>query len=213
LPWVFFLWGADKPRYPSFTTDAACGPQESTLARICEEAFPEALSGGSPNPDGKTFVGATQAATEWENVGYMSTLRLPFTTLSPDPYKHLLAADARLHHSALGSSFVELLYFRVSQINGCAFCLEMHGKSLRASGETAERLDQVAGWEVSSAFSDRERAALAWVDAVTRIAETHAPDPVYEGLLEHFTEVEISDMTFAIALMNAFNRLGISMRQ
>lgn len=101
---------------------------------------------------------------------------------------------------------------RVSQINGCAFCLEMHSKALRKSGVPQHKLDALAGWRVSHHFDDRERAALAWAESVTDIARTHAEDDVYQPLLEHFSAAEISDLTFAIGLMNCFNRLAVSMR-
>lgn len=142
----------------------------------------------------------------------MSTLRLPYFRLSPAAYEGLVSVKQALDSSPLGKPLVELIYLRVSQINGCAFCLDMHSKALRADGETATRLDQLAGWRVSSAYTVRERAALAWAEAVTHIDTSYAEDEVFEPLKEHFSEVEISDLTFAISLMNAFNRLAVSMK-
>jgi AhpD family alkylhydroperoxidase len=120
---------------------------------------------------------------------------------------------AALEKSSLGKPLIELVWLRMSQINGCAFCLEMHAKSLRAGDVPDATLDSLAGWRVSERFSPRERAALSWTEALTHVDRTHAPDEDYEPLKEHFSDAEISDLTFAIALMSAFNRLAIGMRQ
>lgn len=143
----------------------------------------------------------------------MSTLRLPYSQLSPDVYKGLLAAKKALAGSSLGLPLIELVYLRISQINGCAFCLEMHAKALRDGGTPQAKLDSLAGWHISGHFSESERAALAWAESLTDIARTHAPDEVFEPLKAHFDDVQISDLTYAISLMNAFNRLAIGMRQ
>jgi AhpD family alkylhydroperoxidase len=140
-------------------------------------------------------------------------LRLPYSQLSPKAYECLLEMNKILVTSSLGQVLVELIYLRVSQINGCAFCLEMHSKALREKGVSETKLDSLGGWFVSKRFDDRERTALAWADSVTNIASTQAPDDIFNALKLHFNETEISDLTFAIALMNAFNRLAISMRQ
>ena len=142
----------------------------------------------------------------------MSTLRLPYSQLSPDIYKGLLATKKALAASSLGLPLIELVNLRISQINGCSFCLEMHAKALRDGGTPAAKLDSLAGWRISAHFSDAERAALAWAESLTDIAHTHAPDDVFEPLKAHFTDVQISDLTYAVALMNAFNRLAVSMR-
>lgn len=143
----------------------------------------------------------------------MSTLRLSYWTLSPEAYQGLIAAKNALQKSSLGKSLIELVWLRMSQINGCAFCLEMHSKSLRADGIPEPKLDSLAGWRVSERFTARERAALAWTESLTHVDQTHAPDADFEPLKAHFSEAEISDLTFAIALMSAFNRLAIGMRQ
>ena len=143
----------------------------------------------------------------------MSQLRLPFASLSPEAYQGLLATNNALAASSLGLPLIELVYLRISQINGCAFCLDMHGKTLRESGVNNAKLDQLAGWRVSHEFSERERAALEWAESVSLIATTGAPDSAFEALQAHFSDVEIADLTFAISIMNAFNRLAISMRQ
>lgn len=139
--------------------------------------------------------------------------RLKYSELSPAPYKGMVTALMALEKGALDKATIELMFMRVSQINGCAYCLDMHGKALRESGVDNAKLDQLAGWRVSHAFSDRERAALEWADSVTLIAATGAPDSAFEALQAHFSNAEIADLTFAISIMNAFNRLAISMRQ
>ena len=142
----------------------------------------------------------------------MNTLRQPYNELSPEVYNALVQAKIALEKSELDGALIELVYLRVSQINGCAFCLEMHSKALRKSGVAQDKLDALAGWRVSHHFSEQERAALAWAESVTDIASTHAGDDVYLPLLDHFSAKEISDLTFAISLMNCFNRLAVGMR-
>lgn len=143
----------------------------------------------------------------------MSELRLPYRTLSPDAYRGLIATSQALEKSNLGKELVELVYLRVSQINGCAYCLEMHTTALRAGGTPQVKLDSLAGWRVSSHFSERERAALAWAESLVNVADTHAPDEDFAPLKAHFSDAEISDLCFAVALMSAFNRLAIGVRQ
>ena len=142
----------------------------------------------------------------------MNQLRQPFSELSPEVYKGLVQASIALEKSELGSALVELVYLRVSQINGCAFCLEKHSQALRKGGMAQSKLDALAGWRVSAHFTPAERAALAWAESVTDIAVSHAEDDVYLPLREHFTPRQISDLTLAISLMNAFNRLAVAMR-
>lgn len=143
----------------------------------------------------------------------MKHLRLAYATLSPEAYQGLLSTKKALEKSTLGKNLIELVYLRISQINGCSFCLNMHSKSLRAGGESDSKLDALAGWHVSTHFSERERAALEWTESLTHVDETHAPEDKYENLKLYFTDTEISDLTFAVALMSAFNRLAIGMRQ
>ena len=142
----------------------------------------------------------------------MTTLRQPYYELSPAVYNALVQAKTALENSTLDTTLMELVYLRVSQINGCAFCLEMHSKALRKAGVAQAKLDALAGWRVSHHFSEQARSALAWVESVTHIASTHAEDDVYLPLLDHFSAKEISDLTFAISLMNCFNRLAVGMR-
>ncbi len=143
----------------------------------------------------------------------MTTLRLPYYSLSASIIEPMRVALGALEKGPLDNLIIELVFLRVSQINGCAYCLDMHAKALRKMDEPQTKLDQLAGWRVSHAYSERERAALAWAESVTLVAATGAPDNAYEPLKAQFTEVEISDLTFAIALMNAFNRLAVGMRQ
>lgn len=143
----------------------------------------------------------------------MSTLRLPYWTLSAEAYQGFSATKKALEKSSLGKPLIELVWLRMSQINGCAFCLEMHAKALRAGGAPDVKLDSLAGWRVSTHFTERERAALAWTETLTHVDQTHAPDEDFEPLKAQFSDTEISDLSFAIALMSAFNRLAIGMRQ
>jgi AhpD family alkylhydroperoxidase len=143
----------------------------------------------------------------------MNTLRLPYSKLSPEAYQGFIATKQALEKSSLGMELIELVYLRVSQINGCAFCLEMHTRQLRSREMPAAKLDSVAGWHASSHFTERERAALGWTESLVDVSRTHAPDADFEPLKAHFSDAEISDLSFAIALMSAFNRLAIGMRQ
>jgi AhpD family alkylhydroperoxidase len=108
---------------------------------------------------------------------------------------------------------MDLVFQRVSQINGCAYCVDAHGRDLRAAGETPERLDGIAAWDESPYFTEREKAALAWAESVTNIATTRAPDHVYEEMRRHFSEADATHLTMGIALMNALNRIAIAMRR
>jgi AhpD family alkylhydroperoxidase len=127
-------------------------------------------------------------------------------------YQGLRDTSQALANSPLGQPLVELVYLRVSQINGCAFCLEKHAKALRDCGMAQRKLDCLAGWRISAQFDPRERAALAWAETLTHVSAQGAPDELYEPLKTLFTEAEISDLTFAVSLMNAFNRLAVGMR-
>ena len=107
---------------------------------------------------------------------------------------------------------LHLIRLRASQINGCAYCLDMHWKDLRAIGESEQRMYSLDAWEESPFYSDRERAALAWTEAVTRVSETHVPDAVYEEAKKQFSEKELADLTVAVATINMWNRLLIAGR-
>ena len=142
----------------------------------------------------------------------MSALRQPYYDLSGEAMQGLLATKAALERGPLGKELIELLYLRVSQINGCAYCLEKHSESLRAEGVPQAKLDGLDGWRVSRHFQARERAALAWAESLSEIARSHADDQDYQPLEAHFSAREISDLTIAVALMSGLNRLAIGMR-
>lgn len=142
----------------------------------------------------------------------MSTLRQPYYELSSEAMQGLLSTKAALGRGPLGKRLVELVYLRISQINGCAYCLEKHSHSLREEGVPQITLDSLAGWRVSRHFEPRERAALAWAESLSDIANSHAADSDYQPLEAHFSAREISDLTIAVALMSGLNRLAIGMR-
>ena len=124
----------------------------------------------------------------------------------------MMGLEKYLGQCGLEPKLLDLLKLRVSQINGCAYCIDMHWKDLRALGEQEQRLYGLDAWQESPYYTDRERAALRWAESVTDIKETHAPDDVYDELRQHFNEKEIADLTLAIATINSWNRLSISAR-
>jgi AhpD family alkylhydroperoxidase len=138
--------------------------------------------------------------------------RLPYPRLSPDPFKALMSVEAAIRASGLEHKLIHLIKLRASQINGCAYCIDMHWKDARAADEPEHRLYALDAWHESPFYTDRERAALAWTDALTNIAATHAPDDVFEALKPVFSEKEIVDLTWAIAAINAWNRMAIAFR-
>ncbi|MGZ3497255.1 MAG: carboxymuconolactone decarboxylase family protein [Vulcanimicrobiaceae bacterium] len=142
-----------------------------------------------------------------------TTERLDYASLAPDAFAGMMQTHKYLSTSSLGQTLIELVFLRVSQINGCAFCVDMHAEDLRSSGETHVRLDQLVVWEESPFFSERERAALRWAESLTRLHQTHAPDEDYELVRAHFSERESVDLTLAIATINAWNRFGVGFRR
>lgn len=138
--------------------------------------------------------------------------RLEFATVAPEVFKAMSALEACVSRSGLESSLLELVKTRASQINGCAFCLDRHTKDARAHGETEQRLYTLSAWRETPFFTDRERAALAWTEAVTRVAETGVPDDVYQQARNHFTDKEIVDLALAIVAINGWNRLSVAFR-
>jgi AhpD family alkylhydroperoxidase len=138
--------------------------------------------------------------------------RFNYMKVAPGAYRAMAGLEHYLHESGLEASLLHLIKLRASQINGCAYCLDMHWKDLKSIGEQDHRLYELNAWEEAPFYSDRERAALAWTDAVTRVAEGHVPDEVYESVRKHFTEKELADLTLAVAAINAWNRLAISAR-
>ena len=141
------------------------------------------------------------------------THRIDYAKVSPDGYKAFGAVYVSLLKCGLPQELVNLVYLRVSQINGCAYCIDMHSRDLLKQGLAVDKLVLVPVWHDAGAiFSARERAALAWAEAVTRVAETGIPDADYEAATVEFGEKELADLTYAIGLMNAFNRFGIAFR-
>ena len=138
--------------------------------------------------------------------------RMNFFQAAPDTVKALTALENQIQASGLEQSLIELVKTRASQINGCAFCINMHTQDARKRGETEQRLYLLNAWRESPVYTDRERAALAWTEAVTLISETHAPDDAYNEVRAHFSEAETVNLTMLIATINAWNRLAISFR-
>lgn len=138
--------------------------------------------------------------------------RIEFTKASPGAYRTMLAMQEYVHGCGLEASLLELVKMRASQINGCAYCLDMHSKDARAAGETEQRLYVLDAWREAPFYSERERAALAWTEALTLVADGHVPDDVYNEARLHFSEKELVDLSMAIIAINGWNRLAISFR-
>lgn len=140
------------------------------------------------------------------------TQRLNYAHHSPELLKELSDLSVSLRDSAIEQNIRDLVNIRASQINGCAFCLDMHVKEAKIHGERELRLYHVAIWRESNLFVPRERAALAWTEAVTRLPEGGIPDELYERVRVHFSEKEVSDLTFSIMVINAWNRASIAFK-
>ena len=138
--------------------------------------------------------------------------RIDHTRLAPTPFKALSGLEAYLHNASIERPLRELVKLRASQLNGCAYCIDMHWKDARARGESEQRLYGLDAWEESPYYTDRERAALRWTEAVTNVQDGHVADAVYDAVRSHFSEQELVDLTWAIAAINAWNRIAIAMR-
>jgi len=138
--------------------------------------------------------------------------RLNYLEVGPGAVKAMFGLGGYLAQCGLEPTLLNLLYFRVSQINGCAYCLDMHSKDLRAGGETEQRLYLLDAWRESPFYSERERAALAWAEAVTLLNEKQVPDEVYEQARAQFSEAELVNLTLAVVTINGWNRLNIAFR-
>jgi AhpD family alkylhydroperoxidase len=138
--------------------------------------------------------------------------RIHYTKVSPGAYHAMLGLEKYLRDCGLEQPLIHLIKLRASQINGCAYCLDMHWKDLLAIGENEQRLYSLDAWRECPYYSDRERAALAWTEAVTLVADTHVPDEIYDEAKRHFTEKELGDLTVAVATINAWNRVAIAGR-
>jgi AhpD family alkylhydroperoxidase len=142
------------------------------------------------------------------------TQRLQYQTLAAAGMRALGGVYQYVAQSGLPPDLIDLVFLRASQINGCAYCVDMHSRDALKKGVPAEKLFLVAVWpEAGATFTERERAALAWTEAVTLLADTQAPDEEYEALAAQFTEQEIADLTLAIALINSYNRMAVSFRR
>ena len=138
--------------------------------------------------------------------------RIDFKNVPQEALKGMYQLEHYIHHSGLEEQLILLVKMRASQINGCAYCLDMHSKDARALGETEQRLYLLDAWEESPFYSERERAALALTEAVTKISETHTPDDVWERAKQHFNEQELIALMFTITTINAWNRWAITAR-
>ena len=138
--------------------------------------------------------------------------RFNYVKAARGAYEALLGLEKYLHQSGLEESLLNLVRLRASEINGCAYCIDMHWKDLRAVGETEQRLYGLDAWEESPYYTDRERAALAWTEAVTNLRDGRVPDEAYEKVRTVFTEKELADLTLGIAAINAWNRMNIAAR-
>ena len=136
--------------------------------------------------------------------------RIEWAKAAPEAYKAMFGLEQALGKSGLDSSLVELIRLRASQINGCAYCVNMHANDARKAGETEARLQTLTVWEETTFFTPRERAVLAWVESLTELSIHHAPQHQYEALLEQgFGEADVANITLAIATINAWNRFGV----
>ncbi len=139
--------------------------------------------------------------------------RIDYAQTAPEGYKAFSGVYATLQKSSLQKELVDLVYLRVSQINGCAYCIDMHSRDLLKQGVSVDKLVLVPVWhDAGKVFSNRERAAFAWAESVTHVAQSGVPDADYAAAAAEFSDRELADLTYAIGLMNAFNRFGIAFR-
>jgi AhpD family alkylhydroperoxidase len=139
-------------------------------------------------------------------------VRMDVAKVAPGLVHAMLGLERYLKECGLEESLLGLVKMRASQLNGCAYCLDMHSKDARAAGETEQRLYLLNAWREAPFYSDRERAALEWTEAVTRVAEGQVPDSIFDAVREHFSEKELADLTMAVIAINGWNRLAISLR-
>lgn len=138
--------------------------------------------------------------------------RIDYANASPGAFQVMRGLEAHIHGCGLEGSLLELIKVRASQINGCAYCLDMHTKDARINGETEQRLYALDAWAETPFFTARERVALAWTEAVTRVVDGHVPDAVYQLARQQFSEAELVDLTLAVVAINGWNRLAIAFR-
>jgi len=138
--------------------------------------------------------------------------RIDYTKVAPGAFQAMLGLGKYLRQTGLEPALLDLVKLRVSQINGCAYCIDMHWKDLRAEGENEQKLYGLDAWAESPYYTDRERAALAWTEAVTRLEDGHVSDPVYHVARRFFSEKELADLTLCIVAINGWNRFNIAFR-
>ena len=138
--------------------------------------------------------------------------RLNYVKAAPDGYKAMSALNHYVEHCGLEPLLLELVKMRASQINGCAYCIDMHSKDARALGESEQRLYALSAWSETPFYSERERAALLWTEALTLVSQEHVSDAVYEQVRPHFTDEELVNLTLAIVTINGWNRLAVGFR-
>lgn len=136
--------------------------------------------------------------------------RINHQQASPEALRAMMALETAVQHTGLETSLLDLVKLRASQINGCSYCLDMHTREARKRGETERRLYLLQAWRESPGYTDRERAAMAWTEAVTLVAATHVPDDVFEHARQQFSETELVNLTLAVVAINGWNRFAIS---
>src|SRR5512146_2300170 len=136
--------------------------------------------------------------------------RLDPMKVDPHAYQAMYGLERYVRQSGLETGLLELVKMRASQINGCAYCLDMHSKDARAHGESEQRLYTLPAWRETPFFTERERAALAWTEAVTLVGESHVPEDLFEATRRHFSEAELVSLTMAVVTINGWNRLSIA---
>ncbi|WP_110947684.1 carboxymuconolactone decarboxylase family protein [Pseudomonas bohemica] len=135
--------------------------------------------------------------------------RIAWAQISPEAYKAMAGLETALARSGLDNALLELIRLRASQLNGCAYCINMHANDARKAGETEARLQTLSVWEETEFFSDKEKVVLAWVESLTLLPVHRAPQHQYEALLAHYSETDVVNLTLAIATINAWNRFGV----
>jgi AhpD family alkylhydroperoxidase len=135
-----------------------------------------------------------------------------YLNAAPGAFKAMVSLESYLRHCGIEPSLIELVKLRVSQLNDCAYCIDNHSKKLLSSGESQERLHLLNAWRDANCYSEREKAAFAWAEAVTRLSEMHGDESLYAAVRKHFSEKELIDLTLAIIAINGWNRLNIAFR-
>jgi AhpD family alkylhydroperoxidase len=188
---------------------AACLPQAGFIPRIFFSSFSQLLNF---HPLRRKIENALRPIKRRIKKGKNMEPRIAYNKYSPNALHAMFALEKHLKSSTIEEKLLHLVKLRASQINGCAYCIDMHSKDARALGDTEQRLYALNAWRETPFFTPRERAALAWTEALTLISQNHAPDELYDSTRKEFTEQELVDLTYAIATINAWNRLAMAMR-